>query len=172
MSSTSTRSRVVALAFVVLAFVFALTAIVPAAAAHGNPPGNNGTIKIDRMPFDDHPNNQPHVGCIFQVDFYGFDQGNLFADVTFEVHPPTGRPAVLRTDRVFIGQDRAGGGTDLDASRTYDLSTALARYAPHPQQGWHVKLTIRADGSQGANVKHKVFWVKPCPPKQPKCGHA
>jgi hypothetical protein len=33
----------------------------------------------------------------------------------------------------------------------------------HPQQGYHVKVTIRADGSQGADTKHKVFWVQPCP---------
>lgn len=31
-----------------------------------NPPGNNGTIKIDDVPFDDHPDNEPHVGCTFQ----------------------------------------------------------------------------------------------------------
>src|SRR5919201_6690597 len=35
------------------------------------PPGNNGTIKIDRQPFDDLPNNEPHVGCVFPIDFYG-----------------------------------------------------------------------------------------------------
>src|SRR4029453_11982527 len=49
----------------------------------GGPPGNNGTVKIDGVAFDDHPNNEPHVGCIFQVDFYGYDEGDLFADVTF-----------------------------------------------------------------------------------------
>ena len=41
-----------------------------------DPPGNNGTIKIDDVEFDDHPNNEPHVGCTFQVDFYGFDKGD------------------------------------------------------------------------------------------------
>ena len=60
-----------------------------ASAAPGNPPGNNGTVKIDDTPFDDHPNNEPHVGCIFQVDFYGYDEGDLEADVTFEAWPPT-----------------------------------------------------------------------------------
>jgi hypothetical protein len=33
---------------------------------------------------------------------------------------------------------------------------------PQPQQGFHVKLTINAEGSQGADVKHKVFWVTGC----------
>jgi hypothetical protein len=38
----------------------------------------------------------------------------------------------------------------------------LQPFEPHPQQGWHVRLTINADGSQGADVKHKVFWVSGC----------
>jgi hypothetical protein len=70
---------------------------------------------------------------------------------------------------VFIGEDSAGGGTDLDASATYDLSEALADIEPHPVQGHHVRLTINAEGSQGADVKHKVFWVDDCvtPPEEP-----
>jgi len=135
------------------------------ASSASNPPGNNGTIKIDDMPFDDHPDNEPHVGCVFQVDFYGFDEGDLFADVIFEVHPPTGSPEVILTDEVLIGEDdNSGGGSEagLDASVTYDLSALLQGFEPHPQQGWHVKLTIHADGSQGADVKHKVFWVSGC----------
>jgi hypothetical protein len=132
-----------------------------ASTAFADPPGNNGTVKIDAEAFDDHPDNEPHVGCLFQVDFYGFDEGDLDADVTFEVHPPTG-DAVIRQDTVFIGEDANGGGTDLDASKTYNLSGALASYTPHPQQGFHVKLTVNADGSQGADTKHKVFWVTGC----------
>ena len=42
--------------------------------------GNNGTIKIDDVEFDDHPHNEPHVGCTFQVDFYGYDEGDLDAN--------------------------------------------------------------------------------------------
>jgi hypothetical protein len=128
-----------------------------------NPPGNNGTIKIDDTPFDDHPNNEPHVGCVFQVDFYGYDEGDLFADVTFRAHPPTGDKQVLLTDTVFIGEDdNSGGGSEagLDASETYVLD--FTGITPHPIQGFHVKLTINADGSQGADKKHKVFWVTPC----------
>jgi hypothetical protein len=37
-------------------------------------------------------------------------------------------------------------------------------YRAHPNQGFHVKLTINAEGSQGADVKHKVFWVTECIP--------
>ncbi|SRR6266498_1859604 len=136
------------------------------AGAAPNPTGNNGTIKIDDTPFDDLPNNEPHVGCTFQVDFYGYDQGRLFADVRFEAHKPTLSPSgdqVLRTDRVFIGEDsNAGGGSEagLDASRTYTLT--FGDIVPHKIQGFHVKLTIHAQGSRGADVKHKVFWVTGC----------
>jgi hypothetical protein len=135
--------------------------MISAGVAAADPPGNNGTVKIDAEAFDTHPNNEPHVGCVFQVDFYGYDEGDLYADVTFEAHPPTGN-AVLLQDIVYIGEDAAGGGTDLDAEATYDLSGPLAAYEAHPQQGYHVKLTVNADGSHGADVKHKVFWVTGC----------
>jgi cell division septation protein DedD len=146
--------------------VWVLPGALPGASAGPNPPGNNGTVKIDNVAFDDHPDNEPHVGCVFQVDWYGFDEGDLFSDVTFEVHPPTGSPEVILTDEVFIGEDdNSGGGSEagLDASETYDLSALLVGvFEPHPNQGWHIKLTINSDGSQGADVKHKVFWVSGC----------
>ncbi|MGH9250233.1 MAG: hypothetical protein ACRD0W_12020 [Acidimicrobiales bacterium] len=134
------------------------------ASSASNPPGNNGTVKIDDMPFDDHPDNEPHVGCVFQVDFYGFDEGDLFADVIFEVHPPTRNQENHEEEHNIAQHDNSGGGSEagLDASVTYDLSALLQGFEPHPQQGWHVKLTIHADGSQGADVKHKVFWVSGC----------
>jgi hypothetical protein len=142
--------------------------LVPGAAvAASNPPGNNGTVKIDARPFDAAPDNEPHVGCTFQVDFYGYDEGDLEAQVTFEAQAPTLRPdgadQVLLTDSVFIGEDdNAGGGSEagLDAKRTYRLD--LTGIAPHPVQGYHVELTVDAEGSQGADTKHKVFWVTGC----------
>ncbi|MGI8518875.1 MAG: hypothetical protein ACR2ME_11170 [Acidimicrobiia bacterium] len=150
---------------VVLVFIASMVWLAPAASSAPNPPGNNGTVKIDGLAFDDHPGNEPHVGCTFQVDFYGYDEGDLFADVTFAVQPPTGPFEVILTDEVFIGEDdNSGGGSEagLDASETYTLD--LSAYDPHPQQGWHIKLTVNADGSQGADVKHKVFWVTGCEP--------
>jgi len=153
--------------------VFALAVVsLPRLSAQpvaANPPGNNGTIKLDGIPFDDHPDNEPHVGCLFQLDFYGFDAGDLFADVQFDSIPPTGNGQLL-TDRVFIGEDdNSGGGSEagLDAARTYDLTTALSGVLAHPQQGFHIKVTVHADGSQGADTKYKVFWVDRCPPGPP-----
>jgi hypothetical protein len=116
-------------------------------SAFADPPGNNGTVKIDGQPFDTAPDNEPHVGCTFQVDFYGYDQGDLNATVTFQAWAPT-------------GEDPAGGGTDLDAERTYTLD--FTGFTPEPNQGFHVKLTVNAEGSIGADVKHKVFWVEGC----------
>lgn len=141
--------------------VATLALAVPATAA-ADPPGNNGTVKIDAVPFDTHPDNQPHVGCLFQVDFAGFDAGDLYGDLTFQVQPPSGKSVTIATDRVFIGEDAAGGATDLDAEPSYNLGYALSATAAHPKQGYHVKLTVRADGSQGAQTKHKVFWVSGC----------
>jgi hypothetical protein len=148
---------------VALAGCVALAGFAAPAAFAANPPGNNGTIKIDDVAFDDLPNNEPHVGCTFQVDFYGFDEGDLDAAVTFKLHPPTGDREVLLTDTVFIGgDDNSGGGSEdgLDASETYKLD--FSGIEPQPKQGFHVKLTINAEGSQGADKKHKVFWVTPC----------
>ena len=165
----ASRARGVLAGSVVLAAL-----LLPSGAAAANPPGNNGTIKVDRIPMEDNrPNNEPHVDCTFQIDFYGFDEGDLYARVTFEAQAPTGSGVLVpdgqssSPDSVFIGEDdNRGGGSEAghDASKTYSLSTALASYTAHPRQGFHVKLTVHADGSQGADTKHKVFWVSGCQP--------
>jgi hypothetical protein len=153
---------------VALALIGGASLVPGAAVAASNPPGNNGTVKIDARPFDAVPDNEPHVGCSFQVDFYGYDEGDLEAQVSFEADAPTRRPdgsQVLHTDSVFIGEgDNSGGGSEagLDARRIYRLD--FAGMTPHPVQGFHVKLTVNAEGSQGADTKHKVFWVTGCNP--------
>jgi hypothetical protein len=161
----TTRTRWLVLTGVLTVGASVAAPVIAVSAA--DPPGNNGTIKIDDTPFDDHPDNEPHVGCGFEVDFYGYDEGDLFADVIFEVWPPTGGMVTILEDTVFIGEDdNSGGGSEagLDASEFYDLTAELAGFDPHPNQGWHVKLTIHAEGSQGADVKHKVFWTTECAP--------
>ena len=159
-------TRLLRRAGLTLAVLAASLAIaVPVSAA---PPGNNGTIKVDGVVFDDHPNNEPHVGCVFQVDFYGFDEGDLDAEVSFTAQPPSGTGDIdlLTGDAIVdIGEDdNSGGGSvaGLDASETYTLD--LSGLVAHPQQGYHVKLTVHADGAQGADTKHKVFWVTGCKP--------
>ncbi|MFC5177317.1 hypothetical protein [Nocardioides taihuensis] len=145
-----------------VALVGVLGVFLSAGVASADPPGNNGTVKIDGVAFDQYPDNEPHVGCTFQVDFYGFDLGDLNASVKFSAQPPTGKSITLLTDTVFIGEDAAGGGTDVDAQRTYDLSGALKLFMAHPNQGYHVKLKVNAPGSIGKDTKYKTFWVTGC----------
>jgi hypothetical protein len=130
----------------------------------GNPPGNNGTIKIEGVGLPDKtPENNPHQGCTFVVEFYNYDKGDLNATVTFEDKNPTknaGHKVVSgNLGPIFIGEDAADGGNDLDAKETYTLSFSGE---PHPKQGYHLKITVHADGSKGNDTKHKVFWVKGC----------
>lgn len=130
-----------------------------------NPSGNNGFIKInEEITPDSIPNNDPHVSCSFKVEFYNYDKNaNYRAKVNFALHSPTKGDGytmnVAGNTNPFIGEDYAGGGNDLDAVEEYKLSFTGK---PHAKQGYHVKATIHADGSRGADVKHKVFWVTPC----------
>ena len=152
----------------ILRWLAVLVAVVCASALTGTSvaaPGNDGVIKLDDVPFDSAPDNEPHVGCEFELDFYGYDQGtnnNFNAKVKFVVQPPTGKDIILLQDTIFIGEDPAGGGTDLDAHRVYNLSGTLEEFMAHPQQGYHVKVTVKAPGSIGADTKYKTFWVRFC----------
>ena len=140
-----------------------LVAGAGAALAGGNPPGNNGTVKIDGTALEQPNANESHVGCAFAIDFFGFDEGVLTGTATFELLPPTGNDLLL-ADSTFIGGDPAGGGTDLDGTLSVDLSAAIAASGAteQPKQGFHVRLTLEAQGSIGAMTKHKTFWVTDC----------
>lgn len=144
--------------FVAIGVVSVLTIAVSSALAGGNPPGNNGTVKVDGFALNG--GNDPHVDCAFQIEFFGFDQGDLTGTATFVLQPPTGS-GVLWVDQAFIGEDPAGGGNDLDASLAVDLlgPVVASGASPQPNQGFHVKLTVHAQGSVGADLKHKTFWV-------------
>jgi hypothetical protein len=49
---------------------------------------NEGTVKIDGVPFDVVQDNEPHPGCVFKLQFFGFPEGT---DVSYQfaVYPPT-----------------------------------------------------------------------------------
>lgn len=165
-------------AALVAVFTLTLAALVPlmdpASASAGDPPGNNGTVKVAELgDLDAPPDNDPHVGCTFTVEWYGFDQGpDIISDVTFEMQAPTAE-VVLDVDgpaQVFVGGDPASGAgtpTGLDGREAYTLEF---HGDPHAVQGYHVKLTVHTPGSQGADKKSKVFWVQGCqapPPSEP-----
>ncbi|MEP9365038.1 hypothetical protein ABLE68_18890 [Nocardioides sp. CN2-186] len=139
---------------------------------HGDPAGNNGTVKI-AGPGDavGHPSNNPHPGCTFFVEWFGYDEGaDVVSTVTFASQAPTSDVVLGGTSpsQVFVGGDSAGGGTDLDGRQAYTLS--FSGGAPHPKQGYHVKLTVATPRSQGNDTKTKVFWVEPCASDTPAPG--
>src|SRR6478752_417851 len=78
-----------------------------------DPSGNNGTIKIDRLgEMDRIPNNVPHPGCTFQVEWFGFDGGSdVLSTVDFAMQAPT-RDVGLTVSGpsvVPVGGDAASG---------------------------------------------------------------
>ncbi len=153
------------LALAALAMLALASFAGPVGAA--NPPGNNGTVKVDKVPLDTLPDNESHPGCTFGVDFYGFDEGALSATATFTVIAPTvSVDAVVATPPpVFIGQDPASGAgtaSGFDATVTYDLNQVLFPYMGADGKGAHVKLTVHADGAANADTKYKTFWVTGC----------
>lgn len=139
----------------------AMVGLAMMGAVSAAPPGNNGTIKIDGVSFDTHPNNQPHVSC-FEVDFYGYE-ANVPVVLTFSAHPPTGNN-VIRTITGTLDNDGSSGANagGIDGEFEVDLSSDLAGFTPHPIQGYHVKLTITADDGMppGNDTKSKTYWVK------------
>jgi hypothetical protein len=140
-------------------------AATSAIASSQAPAGNNGAVKIEAGPPDTTKSNEPHVSCNVYVEFWGYDAGQQEAKITFEAQSPTGSGVVL-TDVATWNTPARDGGKHLD--HTYgpaDVAGAMqsAGIAPHPKQGYHVKLTVNVTGSQGADTKHKVFWLDPCP---------
>ncbi|HET7736801.1 MAG TPA: hypothetical protein VFK52_12545 [Nocardioidaceae bacterium] len=160
-------------ASVLLALVGALTLVLGmtvltagGASAAPDPNGNNGTVKVAGLgDIDLIPDNEPHLPCTLTVQWYDFDEGaDIISTVGFALQPPTAEPdytmSVDGPGEVFVGEDAASGtGNDFDGEAVYTLSFTGD---PHPQQGYHVKLTIHTPDSFGADTKHKVFWVEPC----------
>jgi hypothetical protein len=167
--------RVVVEVLCVLTLLVAAVAIGAEGAAGapktppGDPPGNNGTIKIERDG-PDNPNraNEPHVdGCIVWLKYYGFDLGQT-ADITFTSQAPsTPAGTVLLTDKaVKVSDTLAGGGQDADYVLAYNLTSAVQGLKAQPRQGYHIKLSSDTNGAPGG-AKHKVFWLKCTPAANP-----
>ena len=182
------RSRVAHIAVVLLGLVLAIVGL-SSANANADPPGNNGTVKIDGTdlndgpghtqkpndPFDEGTDNDPHIECGIKVDFFNFDQGQT-ADIVFTAHAPTGSNGLLLEDLdVTISQDgTAGAPNDVDESFIYDVEEDfdMTQFtSKHEVHGWHIKVNITIYDAEGNEVpgakKHKVFWAEGCPP--PPC---
>lgn len=183
-----TRAAATIVAAVALAIV---TAPAAGASEHvADPPGNNGTVKVDGLDLFDgpghteapnepdatEPDNDPHLTCGFQLEFFGFDEDQV-ADVVLTAHPPTGEGAVVLERRGELISDDAAGGGPNDVDATIDVAVdeldAAGFTSVHDQHGWHVKLTVEVFEADGVTrvpggVKHKVFWLEPCAPTTPE----
>lgn len=132
-----------------------------------NPPGNNGTIKIEGIILEEGPNtpghdNDPHVSCPFAIQWYGIDNGLQRVTVAFTAQPPSGQfQAVPVTSGPTSFSDfGSGAGGTFNFSRTYQLDTSGLH--KQPQQGYHVKVVVTDTFSQGNDTKSKVFWLGLC----------
>lgn len=158
--------RLLSLLFVAL-FVASLGGSASAAKTTppGDPPGNNGTIKVKKSDPATDPNeknnaNQPHIdGCILWLSYSGFDKDQT-ADITFTAHPPSGTgQVILAQQSVAVSPDAAGGGKDQDVVISYNLSKALQGLKEQKNQGYHIKVTSDTKEAPGG-AKQKVFWIK------------
>ncbi|MCW3844884.1 LPXTG cell wall anchor domain-containing protein [Micromonospora yasonensis] len=159
------QRRHVARAALTAAAATALLGLATPAWATGNPPGDNGTVKIDGMPFSDNVDNEPHVTCQFELEFFNFDT-NQKANLTLWAQPPSSTPKdriVWSRQNVLISKDPASGAeNDHDevirlSANDLDLSGLTQK-----QQGYHIKLDVDLIGGKSNDGKHKVFWLKPC----------
>ena len=156
------RTSVTLAAVGLAALAGAMAPMAAGQAVQGNPAGNNGTVKIDAIPIEDNaPNNEPHVLCKFDIDFYNYAEDGV-AQILLEGQAPSGSGTIY-TKTLNLQKDPAGGGTDWDGQQQVRVSRLdLAGLTAHPIQGYHVKLTVNVTSSIGADVKHKVFWIQPC----------
>ncbi|WP_319464070.1 LPXTG cell wall anchor domain-containing protein [Micromonospora sp. RTP1Z1] len=136
-----------------------------------NPPGDNGTVKIDGAPFEDKVDNQPHVTCDFELEFFNFDEGQK-ANITLWAQPPSSSPkdkVVWSVKNYVISNDPAAGAQN-DHDEVIRLSAKdldLAGLKLQEQQGYHIKLDVDLTDGKAFDDKHKVFWLKPCESPSP-----
>lgn len=170
----------------------------PAATDNGNgrksPGGSNGTVKIDGLDldgtYDGHPNNEPHISCVFQVDLYGFD-GAANADTAQlqfrHWNPSNGKVEItalgvaadetedtesagaitFEENRVTVplASDGAGGGVDLDRQVLIKLDIPDTDPGAGNHHGHHVRLDTLVESDGRDYKKTKVFWVSECDDK-------
>jgi hypothetical protein len=181
MDGTTKRTRRTSIALLAGGAASLLVATVMAAVPagpiqHANAEGANGTIKIGGWPVDDQPSNDndPHITCPFNVEFYNFDTGAGItnnAEVTFFGWDPTGKDEpVLPTSMGRSSFSFPGP----DTTEAYSFSAeALGVLVLQPNQGYHVKIVATVttvspqhENGQQTAKKSKVFWLT-CTPATP-----
>lgn len=149
----------------IVAGLFAGTYVFSAAApfvmntvAYANPPGNNGTVKINDEDADNGQGNEPQLtACTLNIKWFGFDTGTRKSTVSFEAQSPTQQSQLLTpaTAQEETFEGTGVGGTNQAYSKNYTMSFTGAPQA----QGYHVKVVVTTDGSQGNDTKSKTFWL-------------
>ncbi|MFG3581402.1 LPXTG cell wall anchor domain-containing protein [Micromonospora chersina] len=131
-----------------------------------NPNGDNGTVKIDGVEFTDKVDNQPHVTCDFELEFFNFDE-NQKANITLWAQAPSATPkdkVVWSKNDVVISTDPASGAEN-DHDEVIKLSSKdldLTGLKVNANQGYHIKLDVDLTDGKAFDDKHKVFWLTPC----------
>jgi hypothetical protein len=143
----------------------AFVLVQPASATGDEPPGANGSVKIDEAPVDSDPSNEPHVGCGFSLQFFGFDEGTNTASVTFEAWPGTGDKTgvgALKGAASFTFDGERPPGNALNHTEDYLLDTS--ELTPNDKGEVHIKVdvTVTDAGGKVAFHKYKVFWTGAC----------
>lgn len=97
--------------------------------------------------------------------FFGYETGNHSGTVTFEGQAPTANQLASPTGPQNVSfTSNSNNGDTLNHTETYTLSFTGQ---PQSQQGYHVKVTVDVNGTQG-DKKSKVFWVDGCTPTPTK----
>jgi hypothetical protein len=116
--------------------------------------------KVDGGALDNGNANEPHVGCDFAVEWFGFDSGAQ-STVTFSMQSPSATPNTegAPTSVQFgpFALDAAG-----NFSQSFDIYNLLKNFTPQQNQGFHVKLETNTTWSNGDDSKFKTYWVTGC----------
>lgn len=151
-------------------------AAVPATATEGN----NGTIKVGgseaiQEGATDNPDNEPFVNCEFLIQWYNYTlperstDGDVDFTVSFEPWSPTSGRTIgvtgVTTGSFNTFDTGESEPPNPDHAEKYSLAISGLPHKEGAKQGYHVKVTINTEYSQGNDVKHKVFWYRPCQPQ-------
>lgn len=159
------RSGVVTAILGLALTAFGAVALAQPASADDQPSGANGSVKVDEIPLDDSTSNQPHVECGFHVQFFGFDEGDNNATVTFYGWSPSAGdgPVVspLVGDSTFTFPGGNSPSNVPNYAEEYQLDTTGLEQNDKGEVHIKVDVTVTDAGGKVFH-KYKVFWVKAC----------
>ena len=151
------RARLVttvsAVATATLLPAFMMIGAQSAYADSGN--GNKGTVKISEVGGAADESNDPHVGCTFDVQWWGYTRSK--SAITFEGQAPTKDVDITITGPKTVELPAVDSADKINLTRTYTL--AFKGDAPQAKQGYHVKMLTETETAKGNDKKSKVFWV-------------